>query len=471
MIFGKLPDEIFRPLAGKNRFVFETVLKQLHAVFGDDENPESDALSRQVILEEIKHVLLMEDQGISLDDEDEGVTYDSPGQAAEYIYGRLLSCGWIEKEEDGYNIAIIPNPNASILLDALIGIEHLEKASYGLTVLSIYNHLDTVCKDPKERGLLFAEAVSRTREFTTHLRNITYSLKEVQEKLATTREPRELLKNFFDDFVENILIADYKTLNSADNPFRFRSRILDTLRAIEYSKDIYPELVTQYQTQQNIDHAEASFRFRRDLRYIRKVFESVDRRLAKIDTFRFRLEKRVGETVKILGRSMPGISNRILDLMQQISVLSDNDLNDAPCLAPAKLLQISGISRFSTKTPRGRKEQPAPQVLKPKIQNPEAAARRKAIREYMKKRKFNPQKVSDYLSQQIKEQTAIEGKDLTVSTVDELLCFLQISQYSRYSRKNPAAKPTFLVRNKGTTLMTDWGSCPDFIIERNSNAH
>ena len=469
MIFGKLPDEIFRPLAGKNRLVFEKVLKQLHSVFGDDENPESDALSRQVVLEEIKHVLLAEGSGINLADEEQDVTYDSPATAAEYIYNRLLSCGWIEKEEDGYNIAIIPNPNASMLLDALIGIEQLEKKSYGLTVLAIFNHLDTVLKEPKERGMLFTEAVNRTREFTTHLRNITYSLKEVQERLAATREPRDLLKNFFDDFVANILIADYKTLNSADNPFRFRSRIIDTLNSIRYSKEIYAELVSQYESQYNITTGEASSRLYRDLRYIQKVFESVDRRLGKIDTFRFRLEKRVGETVKILGRSMPGICNQILDYMEAINDGAEHELCDTD-LTPATLVQITGISPFSITIPPARREKPAPQALQPRKDNPEIAAKRKAIREFMRKRKFNPKKVTAYIEAQMGEKQRIESKELAVSSVDELLCFLQLIQYSRFVAKQPPKRAPYRVRKQGSKLVTEWGSFPDYVIERNPDA-
>jgi hypothetical protein len=95
MIFGKLPDEIFRPLAGQNRHVFEKVLKQINRIFGDEENPESDALRRDSVLTEIHQVLIAEEH-LALMDEDinPGEVYSTPSSAAEYIYRRLLTTGW-----------------------------------------------------------------------------------------------------------------------------------------------------------------------------------------------------------------------------------------------------------------------------------------------------------------------------------------------------------------------------------------
>ena len=470
MIFGKLPDDIFRPLSGANRYIVEKVLKRLHAIYGDEENPESDALSRRVVLDEIHQILVLEGDLALRSDEDQEVVYDSPATATEYIYRRLIDCGWLETEEDGYNVSIIPNPNASMLLDALLNIETLEKKSYGRTVLAVFNHLEAVVDNPKERGDLFFEAISQTREFTSHLRNITYSLKEVQERLAAIKDPRMVLANFFDEFVENILIADYKTLNSADNPFRFRGKILDKLRNIEYLDYVSDPLLELYQQHFKLTKEESHLRLHRDLRYIRRVFKGVDQRLNRIDNFRFHLESRVGETVKMMGRTMPGIANRLVDIMQNLGKQFHDDIELPSIPAPPRVQTFKGISPFSLRNPRGRKEQPTPQVLKPRIIDPRAKERKRLIREYMKKRAFEPMRVMRYIDEQMQDRSVIDAADFQISSVEDLISFLLIGQLARMRGLGQMRAKNYTVRKKQNTFVNEWLSCRDFTVERPLNA-
>ena len=471
MLFSKLPDDIFRPLAGPNRHMFEKVLKRLHILFFDDDNPDSDAPRREIVLHEIYQVLAIEET-LALKDEDgdNGAIYDTIPLAADYIYRRLVSTGWLEIEEDGYYLNIVPNPSARLLLEALLGIEAHEKKSYGRTVISILSHIESAINNPKERGIVFLDAVSQTREFSNHLRGILYSLKEVQELLAKTKDPKKVLASFFQEFVENILIADYKTLNSADNPFRFRARIISLLQQAEHIEMISRPLAEAYAAHYNLSAADSAARLRRDIDYITRVFRAVDKRLDKIDSFRFRLENRVGETVRFIDRTMPGMSNRLADLLSSLGE-SLRDDSDAPAIpGPVLSSQTRNLSPFSLYAPHGRKEKPEPQILRPKTVNPEVKIRKELIRQFMKKRAFEPHRVVMYLDRQMGKRTVISASEFEIANVDDLVSFLLIRHLPRMRGRGQLKARAFTVSRKKDLVQTEWISCPNFIVERLSNA-
>ena len=466
MLFGKLPDDIFRPLSGSNRHIIEKVLKQLHSLFFDDDNPDSDAPRRDVVLDRIHQVLIMEDHLALLDEEGHtGEIYNTPATAADYIYRRLIATGWLETEEDGYNTNITPNPNATLLLEALIDIERREKKSYGRVVLSILSHIEAAVNDPKDRGIVFLDAVSQTREFSNHLRGILYSLKEVQDLLARTKDPRDVLANFFEEFVERILIADYKTLNSADNPFRFRGKIIQNLQFVEHFPKTFSALSEHYKEHYAISEEEAGQRLKRDIEFISRTFRTVERRLEKIDSFCFRLESRVAETVRFIDRTMPGISKRIADLLGKLGErLSDN--GGVEFLPPDRAHQLRLVSPFSLYSPHGKKEKPTVQVLRTRELSPEARLQKEIVREYMKRRAYDPIRVVNYLNRQMAERTVMSATDFEIEAVDELISFLLIRRLPQMKGKSMTLAHAFIVHRQKELIQTEWGTFSNFIVER-----
>lgn len=470
MLFGKLPDDIFRPLSGANRHIVEKVLKRLYDLFFDDENPDSDAPRKDIVLHEIYQVLAIEETLALKDEDDEsGNIYDTIPAAADYLYRRLLSTGWLEIEEEGYNTNIVPNPGARLLLESLLSIEAQEKKSYGRTVVSILAHIESAINNPKERGIVFLDAVAQTREFSNHLRGILYNLKEVQDLLAKIRDPKLVLSNFFNEFVENILIADYKTLNSSDNPFRYRLRINNLLKQAEYLDTIFLPIAESYKDHFNINIEEAQTRLRRDIEYISRVFRSVDSRLEKIDRFCFRLENRVGETVRFIDRTMPGISNRLADLLTSLGEKFTDD-TETTLPGPPLLKQTKLLSPFSLFSPPGKKEKPCAQVLRTRTVNPEIKRHKELIKAYLKKRTFEPLRVANYIDAQMADKVVMSAIEFEIESVDDLLAFLLIRHLHRIQGRGQVQARAFNVIKKTDMIDTDWVKCRNFIVERQKNA-
>ena len=463
MLFGKLPDEIFRPLSGTNRNLFEKVLKHLHRLFFDEDNPESDAPRKDLVLSDIHQVLVMEDD-LSLTDDEEGGILSTPAQATDYIFRRLIKAGWLELEEDGYNTNVIFNPNASLLLESLLSIEQREKQSYGRVVTSILVHLSAAVDRPKEQGIVFLDAVAKTREFSNHLRGILYSLKEVQDKLVAIKDPKKVLSGFFELFVDSILIADYKTLNSEDNPFRYRSDIREKLKQAIHQEHIKKQLVAHYEEHYALPSLEAEMRFIRDADFIDKVFRSVDRRLDGIDSFRFRLEGRVAETVRFIDRTAPGTSTRLRNIIESLGNIPDEDDRSLP--PPAQLIQHYGLSPFSIRAPRGKKEKPKPLVLRNNEMSEEDKRQDQIIRDYMQRRAQDPIRVVKYLDRQMGSRTIISAQELVVESVEDLISFLLIRQLHELKGVGEEKARAFHVIREEELVETEWVICDNFIVER-----
>lgn len=468
MLFGKLPDDIFRPLSGSNRFIFEKVLKHLYGVFFDDDHPDHDAPLRSVVIQEIHSVLLME-ESINLVDEEGNSILDTPATAANYLYQRLIKTGWLDTESEGFKTYVIPNQSASMLLEALIDIEHREKKSYGRVVLSILTHIEATIQDPRRNGLVFLEAVAQTREFSNHLRGILYSLKEVQDYLAGMDDPKEALKEFFTLFVDGILIADYQTLNSTDNPFRFRSQILGLLTEIEYDKALFNEISRQYREYFVLSEEDSVLRLKRDLAYIAREFHAVDKRLARIDLFCRRLQNRMKETVRFMDRSMPGISNRLAAMITSIEKSIPNGYE--PIVpAPSRMNFIANASAFSLRNLPRKREKPSVQVLRQNRLTDEEMEKKRVIREYLKKREMEPMRVIKYLEKQMAVRLVMSAAEFSIESVEDLICFLLIRQLPRMQRKMRVESKLFNITTNPDSVETEWIICPDFTVERVSHA-
>ena len=69
-----------------------------------------------------------------------------------------------------------------------------------------------------------------------HLNTIIYGLKGLLGDITGCDDHRRILSRFFDDFVERILVQDYKRLKTRNNPFRANldRRRIDPKRIASY---------------------------------------------------------------------------------------------------------------------------------------------------------------------------------------------------------------------------------------------
>ena len=104
MLFNKLPDDLFLPLSGQNRFIYQAVLVELADLFFDEDLIDPFVpkdLVRSTIEEAvIKHGIRTWAPEIEEGDEEGEQEQDAPRSTGEYanrIYRRLVKTGWLDE--------------------------------------------------------------------------------------------------------------------------------------------------------------------------------------------------------------------------------------------------------------------------------------------------------------------------------------------------------------------------------------
>jgi len=470
MLFNKLPDDIFKPLASPNRHIYQNVLRGLYPVFFDENEAEEFFPRKESVLDEIEETLarLERLQWVAehADEHDEMEPFPSVPQCAAYVYNRLLKTGWLEEDQDGYNKMVVMPPIVSALLSALIDISRNQKKSYGGTVLGILVQIEAAIANPADMGQLLIEAYDNTRKFNSHLTGIIYGLKDIESQIISSRAPKDILAHFFDDFVTNILIADYKTLQSENNPFRFRTKILHHLRSLQADWDTSVRIAKHYEERYGLSEVAARTQLMDHNQYLLRSFEMVDKRLNRIDQFRKRLEDRVSETVRYLDKATPGIRSKIVSILEatgEVTTSSSEMLMDFP--SPPGLVVNSLISTKSIRVFYRKRQPVTSQALRDSSIAPDVLARSRALIDYIAKRQVTPEKVLEYIERNLADKEMITAGDMVIETVEDYIAFTHIKRLSRLGRKSVRTS-RYVISETSDFCANRWLECRGFIIQR-----
>ncbi|TGO02777.1 hypothetical protein PN36_19345 [Candidatus Thiomargarita nelsonii] len=424
MLFEKLPETIFQPLCGPNRLIYQNVLIALGKnIFFDEESaPEKDKIRREIeeTLARQDALKWSEEENEKNENDDDDISAPTRSEYANRIYHRLVQAGWLEEETEGYNTYLIMTQPVSYLLRSLNNICQLQKEHYGGTVLSILNNIEAALQNPEERGISLQEAFRTAKSFNNHISDMTHGLRDLQKQIVATKKPKDILARFFEEFVAQILVADYKTLKTQNNPFRFRHKILNILQTLKFNPEKTKALILSYQKQLNIDQSQAQRIVDEHISSIFNIFESIDQKLEKIDDFRFRLEKRVADTVRYMEKTSPGIETRITKILEQIT----GELKTIPVLKT--LARPKPISSKSLKSPPKRRKPPERRIIQTKQVDPAILALREQIKEYESKRRITPQYVKDYIERQLGNRHTLQAQEFHIESVQDYFAFTQI---------------------------------------------
>lgn len=92
-------------------------------------------------------------------EEDDETFPDIPDNSAGHAwraYRRLVRCGWLEEEQEGYATRVVIPSDVGRLLSALLKISSQRTRLYGGIVQSIYNSIRQVKEQPEEQAAAFA---------------------------------------------------------------------------------------------------------------------------------------------------------------------------------------------------------------------------------------------------------------------------------------------------------------------------
>lgn len=466
--FQRIPDSLFLPLGGPNRYVYGRLLVDLYPLFFEQIHSELFP-SRETVRAELEE-LLTRMAVVELAQEDdldaslEGALADAG--LAQRVYRRLRTTGWLEEEVEGYRVRVSVRPSVATLWSALMEIARPEKVFYGGMVLSILNNVQRSVEDPRGQALAFRQAVSEARRFRQHLNAMIYGLKGLLSTLSDIADHREILGHFFDDFVERFLVADYKKLKTRNNPFRFRYEILARVRDLEYDLERKQLLVAGYQEQTGLADSEAAWQaLDRDIAALRSIFEQVDDHLSRVDLYRSRVEQKVADTVRYLDRTQPGFAQRLADSLQRLAPHLADLGDDDEILQCVPVIESAPLSIHGLRAPSVARKPPEPRFLRRQSIDPAALDKQRALRAYMNRRRLDPQRIEAYLDTYLKGKDSLTSEQFVIVTVEDFIAFTHL-RHLEYLPGAERLRRRYRVEPLAGVTENEFMRCPRFIVHR-----
>jgi len=464
MLFNKLPDDIFLPLSGQNRQVYQAVLLELADLFFDEDLIDP-FIAKDLVRSTIENavVRLGVRRWVTEADEDG----EPPRSSVDYtnrIYRRLVQCGWLEEEQKVYRTYVLLSPSVSYLLRSLVSIAKLEKRSYGGAVLNVLSSLEAAVNDPVGRGITLSEASQTAADFSAHLTDMLLGLREIKISLSEINNPQDIVRGFFDRFVEHILVSDYKTLKTRNNPFRYRRQILSMLRDLQFDLLKLEQLTQHYQVQYELDFDAAEALVHQHINRIIRIFESVDQRLAAIDGFRYQLEKRVADTVRYMDKTTPGMAARLSRLIAELAKKKDDEI---PTLTT--LEETGFISPMSIRSPIRKRVEAKPRVITQSEIDPRVLELRRLFKEYKERREVRVDRIEQYLDRHFLDRTRLNATEFTIESVEDYICFSYVRHLPSLGKKARKTTEKYRIEFDDTYVrVADVVECRGFVIHRNA---
>lgn len=461
-MFGKLSETIFKPLAGPGRHVYGRVILRVYdAFFADD---LAAAPARETVIWAIGEELRKTSGDGTLPDLD--LDDPEPRSYPHAVYSRLRDTGWLvesRSDENGWDLVVEMPPEVLFLVGALLTIRDGLVRSYGGDVVDILNNLEAAYERRDTRAQGISAAAAKARDFLRHLRGLVAGMRDLEKSILGRRELGHILESFFGDFVERLLIADYKKIKTRNNPFLFRRDILDYVTRLENPAMIAltaPVYVAQGAAP---DDALASERIRADLQTIRRVFESVDTHLAAIDRFREALEERIENAVHYMSRTADTPADRIAATLRRLG--DSARAHDASLPVPVALghhpIPAGGRVLYR---PRQRRPAPEPAPIREGAVDPAYRLYKEAVRAFSVRVTPSPERIAAYLERHLDGRDHVRASELKIESLEDFVAFERLRGLPHLFRGR--LKGRYAVVPREGLIDNGWIVCRDFEIRR-----
>lgn len=464
LLFQHLPTTLFGPLASSARGPNARLLVALFRKFFSGEL--GDIRRKEEV---VAFIGLELERGLDGDEAfDEAELSRSgrdKGQRAAILYRRLLDSGWIVEHRQGYVTLVDVEASVSMLLETLVDIEDGEAVHFGGTIAAIESVIEKLGEAPRDKAPSLAESAQRARRFQQHLSAVIGSLRAYEKVILEKPDPGHILEKFFDEFVEKLLIADYRALKTKNNPFRYRDRILGFVGDYENDAAMIDALSAGYVDQGLAPTQELAFaKVRQHLLLVKTVFGRAEERLDDIDAFRMRLEKKITRTITYMSQVDATISTRVAGLIQRVA----NRFSDweSPVAVPSDLADPCRTwGPAALATPRSRRAAARSTLLLVKENDPALTAYDGLKRDYLTRLTVTEEKLSDYLERNLGARETLTGDAFEILDTQDAVLFQRVRVLDAlgYADLNSRFR---IVRLEGTLLDTEWTTCTDFRIER-----
>lgn len=384
------------------------------------------------------------------------------GPAHSIAYARLVDCGWIVEHRDGLRTVVDFDSDARVLLQALLDIKSGKVRSFGGEVLQVKSLVETAIADPESASQNIASAGGHARRFMLNIRAITGALRKIEQDMKSRATVRDMMSSFFDGYVTDTLVTDYKKLRSRNNPYRFRHVLVETVQAAVVNGPLLDVLGAAYAREGRAsDAAQAIQTIQGDLMLIAEVFSAVDDHLDMIERTNSRIERRLRNIARFLDRmgdDRTGAFVAAARALGQSRLSADHPL---PVAAPI-LDEPSPVDAASLYRARAKPRITPKVVARRKERDPAMVRFEMEKRIYGERARITPEKVRAYLARQLVGRTRMPGSAMTIETLDDFFVFERLLfVHQQFGDRLPEIEVRPL---RGALVDNEWIACPDFEV-------
>lgn len=422
-LFGYLPEALFQPLAGPKRHVYARLLLYLYErVFAARilETPTKDDVLRLI-------ALALSEIGVAdeLREDDDPESEGGQEQGNYIAYSRLRKTGWLIEEREKWRIYVEMHPDAFMLLGAVSELAGNRLRVAG-AVVDVKNNLEAAAREPEAGAQGLAAAHDSAIRFARNMRRILVGMRDVEERILGNPNAGAILRTFFQDFVNGLLISDYKQLKTSNNPYRYRRSISalagELIADVEKRSLIARAYIDQGVVPVGVSFAHAEELVVSQLEKIRQVFEDVAAFMDRIESFRDRLERRVRTTIHYMDLVGDGSVERIARLIEIASSNSGDEVGIS-LRSPDSGFPISEKALFLAPPPR---EPAVTSRFRLPQQDPYAKLYTQATSAFDRMVRISPARLLAFVENKMHGRDAVHSSDIAISTIEELFAFRQL---------------------------------------------
>jgi hypothetical protein len=386
-----------------------------------------------------------------------------PDNRAHIAYRRLIETGWLVEHRDRYRRVVDFDGHARIILQLLLDIKAGRTRSYGGEVLGVLSNLEAAQSDPQRKSEGVRNAAKSARSFMNHLRSVASAMRTIEQEISATTELAPLFRRFFDDFVSEHLVEDYKRLHTDANPFRFRVQILEVCEQMLGETLILDSLADGYVVEgRAASVTEGRATIEEELRTIARAFDALDEHLEIIDAVNRRIEVRVRNTVRHMERINDAHTEDVAAAMQVLGRLAVTTVPPGPLPILHDAIPFGQAHLFQNARKRTPPERKPVKKTRP---DPAFLAFHEALAGYRERMRITPDKVQAYLARAMQGRQEAHAADLPIATLDDFIVFERLPLL-RWMEDEELTR-SFLVHTiEGSLFSNPWISCPDFVVRR-----
>ena len=462
-LFGSVPAGLFRVFAGSAKHFYADLLTQLAE---DPFGQAGEIATRKRVFEVIAEFIDRRGRSEVVDALQSEGTQLVAGQSYIAVYNRLKETGWLAEYKDRYRRVVDFDPAARLVLHTLLDIQSGRVRSYGGAVLNVLTLLQSVEDDPGAKALNVREAALSARGFMNHLRTVAGTMRRVEALIMEQPTAAALVRSFVTDFIEALVVQDYRNLHARESPYRFRGQILEIGERLLDSDETIGKIASGWVSGGIAKGPDVARQpIITDLREIIRVFAGIDEHVQDIETTTFRIERRMTNVVRFSDRMATVSTDRILTAMEMLrsSGLADSEEVEVRTRLQLETLPLAAAHLYS---PPSRRVEAPESILS--LQPPDPALLRylQAVDEFEDRIAITPGRLARYVEAALAGASEIGVEALPVNDVEDFLMFERLHE----AALGPLAARYEIELGEGT-VANEWVERRALLLRRREAVH